>query len=55
MKYAGIVLRNTRNPLSMVDYEPVFDALLEGGVFPDEIVLLAYDVPSKVSAALLRL
>ena len=55
MKYAGIVLRNTKNSLSAVDYAPVFDALLAGGVFADEIVLLAYDVPSKVSAALLRL
>ena len=55
MKYAGIVLRNTKNNLSSVDYAPVFDALLAGGVFVDEIMLLAYDVPSKVSAALLRL
>lgn len=55
MKYAGIVLRNTKNSLSAVDYAPAFDALLSGGVFTDEIVLLAYDAPSKVSAALLRL
>ena len=55
MKYAGIVLRNTKNPVGTVDYAPVFDALLAGGVFVDEIELLAYDVPSKVSAALLRL
>ena len=55
MKYAGIVLRNTKNPVGTVDYAPVFDALLSGGVFVDEIELLAYDVPSKVSAALLRL
>ena len=55
MKYAGIVLRNTKNSLSCVDYAPVFDALLSGGVLTDEIVLLAYDAPSKVSAALLRL
>lgn len=55
MKYAGIVLRNTKNPLESVDYVPVIDALLAGGVFLDELVLLAYDVPSKVSAALLRL
>ena len=55
MKYAGIVLRNTKNSLSSVDVVPVFDALLSGGVFVDEIDVLAYDVPSKVSAALLRL
>ena len=55
MKYAGIVLRNVRNGLASVDYAPAFDALLSGGVLVDEIVLLAYDAPSKVSAALLRL
>ena len=55
MKYAGIVLRNNKNILASVDYAPVFDALLAGGVFLDEIVLLPYDAPSKVSAALLRL
>ncbi len=55
MKYAGIVLRNTQNALSSVDYAPVFDALLSGGIMADEIVLLAYNAPAKVSAALLRL
>ncbi len=55
MKYAGIVLRNIKNPLTAVEYAPVFDALLSGGVFVDEIELLAYDAPSRVSAALLRL
>lgn len=55
MKYAGIVLRNTRNGMASVDYAPVFDALLAGGVLTDEIVLLAYDAPSCLSAALLRL
>ena len=55
MKYAGIVLRNNRNILASVDYAPVLDALLAGGVFLDEVVLLPYDAPSKVSAALLRL
>ena len=48
MKYAGIVLRNVRNGLASVDYAPAFDALLSGGVLVDEIVLLAYDAPSKV-------
>ena len=55
MKYAGIVLRNTKNSLSSVAMTPVFDALLSGGIFVDEIEVLAYDVPSKVSSALLRL
>lgn len=55
MKYAGIVLRNNKNCLSSVDCAPVFDALLAGGVFLDELVYLPYDCPSRVSAALLRL
>lgn len=55
MKYAGIVLRNNKNCLASVDYAPVLDALLAGGVFLDEIALLPYDSPSRVSAALLRL
>ena len=55
MKYAGIVLRNSKNSLTSVAAAPVFDALLSGGVFVDEIEVLAYDAPSKVSSALLRL
>ena len=55
MKYAGIVLRNTKNSFLSVAAAPVFDALLSGGVFVDEIEVLAYDAPSKVSSALLRL
>lgn len=54
MKYAGIVLRNTKNALSSVEYEAVHDALLSGGVFLDELTFLAYDVPSEISAALSR-
>lgn len=55
MKYAGIVLRNVGNSVDSVDHRSVFDALLAGGVFLDEIVLLPYDAPSEVSAALVRL
>lgn len=55
MKFAGIVLRNSKNPLASVQAAPVFDALLAGGIFVDEIEVLAYDVPSKISSALLRL
>ncbi len=55
MKYAGVVLRNNKNGLSSVGYAPVLDALLAGGVFLDEVVLLPYDAPARVSAALLRL
>ncbi len=55
MKYAGIVLRNVKNPLSSVDYAQVFDALLAGGVVLEEIVFVPYDAPGRLSAALLRL
>ena len=49
MKYALIVLYNNKNPLSSVDYAPVTDAFLSGGVFLDEVVFLPYDAPSAVS------
>ena len=55
MKYAGIVLRNTRNPLSTVDFESVHNALLSGGVFLNELVFLSYDAPSEQAAAVSRL
>lgn len=55
MKYAGIVLRNTKNPLSTVDFESVHNALLSGGVFLGELVFLSYDTPSEQSAAISRL
>ncbi len=55
MKYAAIVLRNTKNALSSVKYEPVHDAFLSGGVFLEELVFLAYDAPSEISAAISRL
>lgn len=55
MKYAGIVLRNTKNPLSSVQYEGVHDALLSGGVFLSELVFLSYDAPSELAGAISRL
>lgn len=55
MKYAGIVLRNVKNSISTVDGAAVFDALLSGGVYPDEIVYLPYNAPSEISAAYSRL
>lgn len=55
MKYAGIVLRNTKNPLSSVEYEGVHDALLSGGVFLSELVFLSYDAPSELVSAISRL
>lgn len=43
MKYAAVVLFNNKNSLSAVDYVPVTDALLAGGVFLDEVEILPYD------------
>ena len=55
MRYALVVLRNTQNPVSSVEFEPVVDAFLSGGVFLDEVLLLPYDKPSLVSEHLFRL
>lgn len=55
MKYALVVLRNTQNPASSVDFQPVVDAFTSGGVFLDEVLLLPYDAPSLVSEHLYRL
>lgn len=55
MKYAAIVLRNKENPVLSVRYQEVCDALLAGGVFLDEILLLPYDEPSALSSALSRM
>ncbi|MDE5897109.1 MAG: CinA family protein [Clostridia bacterium] len=55
MKFAGIVLRNVRNPLSSVEYGKVIDTLLSGGVFLREIAMLSYDASSDLSTAIVRL
>lgn len=55
MKYAAVVLRNIKNPVGSVDYVPVCDALLSGGVFLDEIALLPYEDAEALSATLSRL
>ncbi len=55
MKYAVVVLCNTKNSLSAVDYVPVTDAFLSGGVLLDEILFLPYDAPQAVSEHLTRL
>ena len=55
MKFAGIVLRNQKNPLSSVEYETVHDAFLSGGVFFDEFLFLPYDAPSELAQTLTRL
>lgn len=54
-KYAAVVLRNIRNGIASVRYAPVTDALLSGGVLLGEIVLLPYENPEEVIAALKRL
>ncbi|MBR7186358.1 MAG: CinA family protein [Clostridia bacterium] len=55
MKFAAIILFNKRSPLSIVDYPCVTDALLSGGVFLEELVLLPYDAPSALTATITRL
>ncbi len=55
MKYASVVLVNQKNPYGSVEFLPVTDALLTGGVFLDETCLLPYDAPASVSSALVRL
>ncbi len=55
MKVGIIVLANKKNSLASVDYVTVTDALLAGGVFPDELVLLPYDAPDAIGAALSRM
>lgn len=55
MKYAAVVLYNNHNSHLSVEFAPVTDALLAGGVFLGETVILPYDAPSEVTAALLRL
>lgn len=55
MKYAAVVLYNKLNPIGVVDFAPVTDALLAGGVFLDEICVLPYDAPSDIGTALARL
>lgn len=55
MKYAAVVLYNKLSPVGVVDFAPVTDALLAGGVFLDEIVILPYDAPSDIGTTLARL
>ncbi len=55
MKYAVVVLFNNRTSLGELEYAPVTDALLSGGVFLDEVSFLPYDAPMDVSAAVYRL
>ncbi len=55
MKYSLIVLFNNKNPISSVEYAPVSDAFLSGGVFLDEVVFLPYDAPGSISSHIVRL
>ena len=55
MKYAAVVLYNNKNSLSSVDFVPVTDALLSGGVFLDETVFLPYDIKDVFEQTLSRL
>ncbi len=55
MKFGAIVLRNIRSGVLSVDFSGVADALLSGGICLDETVLLPYDDPSALPAALARL
>lgn len=52
---AAVVLYNNKNGVTSVDFAAVTDALLAGGVFLDETVLLPYDAPSALPSALMRL
>lgn len=55
MKFAAVVLYNNHNSITSVDFSAVTDALLSGGVFLDETVILPYDAPAAVSGTLSRL
>ncbi len=55
MSYAAVVLYNNRNSLASVDFIPVTDALLSGGVFLSETSVLPYDDTERVGTALARL
>ena len=55
MKYACIVLRNTKNRLSSVRYAGVVDAFLTGGVPMEEIVFLPYDAAAALTSSITRL
>ena len=55
MKYAAVVLFNNKNSILSVNYTPVTDTFLAGGVFLDEVIFIPYDAPSRVAATLSRL
>ncbi len=55
MNVAAVVLFNNKNTLSAVDYLPVTDALLAGGIELSELVLVPYDALETLSSTLTRL
>ncbi len=55
MKYAAVVLYNNKNSLSSVDFVPVTDALLSGGVFLSETAVLPYDDKDALIRTLTRM
>ena len=55
MKYAAIVLRNTANPISQVQFGEVVDEFLSGGVPLDEVAVLSYADRNLVTVTLDRL
>ena len=52
---AAVILVNNHNQLSAVNFTAVTDALLAGGIFLDETVILPYDAPYAVTSAIARL
>lgn len=55
MKYAALVLWDNKSPVLSVDFSPVTDALLAGGIFLDEIAVLPYDAPEMAVTTLMRM
>lgn len=55
MNVAAVVLYNNQNTLAAVDYLPVTDALLSGGVFLSELAFVPYGDGERLLSALHRL
>jgi len=55
VRFGGIVLRNKKNFASSVNYGRILDALLEGGIFLDEVCLVPYDSPQLFTSEIKRL
>ncbi len=55
MKFSALILCDNKNPVLAVEFPAVTDALLAGGIFLGETVILPYDAPEAVTAALARM